>query len=355
MTASSWKNRCASTSSSTSDGDKLHFDFSGSADQTKGPANIRPPLVQAACAYALISLIDPSMYVSSGLLRGFAMTARDGSVLNPRFPAPVNTYNPTIHALVDAIFDAMSHIVPGKVRADGSGSRSIILGGRSTYTGKGYVQYEIIAGGAGARAAKDGASGITVNQSNAKIAPIEIIESEFPTRVARFELIADSGGAGEFRGGLGIRREYVNLADARFSIRSMKHIIAPNGCAGGGMGRTGDIWINPDSAQAKRLPTRYADYPLRAGDIFRLDTPGGGGHGDPLARDPERVLADVQEGAVSPEAAERDYGVVLAQRERSWMVDEAATGRRRADIRAKRTDSRPSLPTKAGDPARSKE
>ena len=336
-------------------GDKLHFDFSGSADQTKGPANIRPPLVQAACAYALISLIDPSMYVSSGLLRGFAMTARDGSVLNPRIPAPVNTYNPTIHALVDAIFDAMSHIAPGKVRADGSGSRSIILGGRSTYTGKGYVQYEIIAGGAGARAAKDGASGITVNQSNAKIAPIEIIESEFPTRVARFELIADSGGAGEFRGGLGIRREYVNLADARFSIRSMKHIIAPNGCAGGGMGRTGDIWINPDSAQAKRLPTRYADYPLRAGDIFRLDTPGGGGYGDPLARDPERVLADVQEGAVSPEAAERDYGVVLAQRERSWMVDDAATGRRRADIRATRADSSPSLPTKAGDPARSKE
>ncbi|HEX2354830.1 MAG TPA: hydantoinase B/oxoprolinase family protein, partial [Xanthobacteraceae bacterium] len=164
-------------------GDRLHFDFSGSAEQTKGPANIRPPLVQAACAYALISLIDPSMYVSSGLARGFTMIAREGSVLNPRFPAPVNTYNPTIHALVDAIFAAMSHVVPGKVRADGSGSRSIILGGRNTYTGKGYVQYEIIAGGAGARASKDGASGITVNQSNAKIAPVEIIESEFPTRL----------------------------------------------------------------------------------------------------------------------------------------------------------------------------
>ncbi len=193
-------------------GDRLHLDFSGSADQTKGPANIRPPLVQAACAYALISLIDPAMYVSSGLVRGFTMTAREGSVLNPRFPAPVNTYNPTIHALVDAIFAAMSRMVPGKVRADGSGSRSIILGGRNTYTGKGYVQYEIIAGGAGARAGKDGASGITVNQSNAKIAPIEIIESEFPTRITRFELIPDSGGAGELRGGLGIRREYRNAS-----------------------------------------------------------------------------------------------------------------------------------------------
>ena len=314
-------------------GDKLHFDFSGSADATKGPANIRPPLVQAACAYALISLIDPNMYVSSGLIRGFTLAARDGSVLNPRFPAPVNTYNPTIHALVDAIFDAMSHVVPSKVRADGSGSRSIILGGRDTYTGKGYVQYEIIAGGAGARAGKDGASGITVNQSNAKIAPVEIIESEFPTRLTRFELITDSGGPGEFRGGLGIRREYLNLADARFSIRSMRHLIPPNGCAGGGNGRRGDLWVNPETPAAKRLPTRYADYPLRAGDIFRLDTPGGGGHGDPLARDAERVLADVREGLVSRAAAERDYGVVLERAARSWIIDRAATQARRAQLR----------------------
>jgi len=313
-------------------GDALYFDFSRSADETKGPANIRPPLVQAACVYALISLVDPNMYVSSGLIRGFTMTVRAGSVLNPRFPAPVNTYNPTIHALVDAIFDAMSHVVPGKVRADGSGSRSIILGGRDTYSGKGYVQYEIIAGGAGARAGKDGASGITVNQSNAKIAPVEIIESEFPTRLTRFELIADSGGAGEFRGGLGIRREYLNLADARFSIRSMKHLIPPNGCAGGVSGRRGDLWINPDTPAAKRLPTRYADYPLRAGDIFRLDTPGGGGHGDALARDAERVLADVREGLVSREAAERDYGVVLERAGRSWGLDRAATQARRAQL-----------------------
>ena len=311
-------------------GDSIHFGFSGSADQTKGPANVRPPLVQAACAYCLISLIDPQTFVSQGLLRAFTITAREGSVLNPRFPAPVNTYNPTVHALVDAVYDALSNIVPDKVRADGSGSRSIILGGRSTYTGKGYVQYEIITGGAGARASKDGASGITVNQSNAMIAPVEIIESEFPTRLARFELIRDSGGAGKFRGGLGIRREYLNLEDARFSIRSMKHIIPPNGCAGGKTGRPGDIWINPDTATAKRLPTRYADYPLKAGDIFRLDTPGGGGHGEALAREPERVLADVREGCVSPEAAARDYGVVLRREGGAWVIDQAATAARRA-------------------------
>jgi N-methylhydantoinase B len=311
-------------------GDLLHFDFTASADQTQGPANIRPPLVQAACAYCVIALIDPHIYVCSGLLQGFSVTAREGSVLNPRFPAPVNTYNPTVHALVDAIFAALSHVAPAKARADGSGSRSIILGGRNTHTGRNYVQYEIVAGGAGARASKDGASGITVNQSNARIAPVEIIESEFPTRLLRFDLIPDSGGAGRHRGGLGLRREYLNLADARFSIRSMKHVIPPHGCTGGHDGRVGDIVINPDRESAKRLPTRYADYPLREGDVFRLDTPGGGGFGDPFERKPERVLADVREGYVSRDAAERDYGVVAAETEDGLAVDTTATARQRA-------------------------
>jgi N-methylhydantoinase B len=312
-------------------GDRLHFDFSGSADQTRGPANIRPPLVQAACAYALISMIDPHMYVSSGLLRAFSITAREGSVLNPRFPAPVNTYNPTVHALVDALFAALAPIVPDKVRADGSGSRSIVIGGRRTSAGQGYVQYEIIAGGGGARGTKDGASAITVNQSNAKIAPIEIVESEFPTRLVRFELIRDSGGPGHFRGGLGVRREYLNLADARFSIRSMKHVIPPHGMAGGRDGRPGDIWINPDTDQAKRLPARYADYPLKEGDVFRLDTPGGGGYGEPAARPAEQVLADVREGFVSAEAAEREYGVVLTAD--GSAVDAGATAKKRNQMK----------------------
>ena len=233
-------------------GDRLHFDFSGSADQTRGPANIRPPLVRASIAYCLISMIDPRMYVCSGLLNGYTFDAREGSVLNPRFPAPVNTYNPTIHALVDAIYEALSRIVPDRIRADGAGSRSIIIGGRTTTTGKGYVQYEIIGGGAGARPSKDGMSGTCMNQSNAKIAPVEIIESEFPTRLLRFELIRDSGGAGFHRGGLGIRREYLNLADARFSIRSTKHIVPANGLTGGA---AGPHRRHPDQPGARRRKT----------------------------------------------------------------------------------------------------
>jgi N-methylhydantoinase B len=314
------------------EGDRVRFDFSGSADQTKGPANIRPPLVQAACAYCLISLIDPKMYITSGLLAAIDITTRKGSILDPIFPAPVNTYNPTVHAIVDAMFAALGHLAPKRARADGCGSRSIIIGGRSTYTGKGYVQYEIVGGGAGGRAGKDGASGTNVNQSNAKIAPVEIIESEFPTRVLRFELIRDSGGPGEFRGGLGICREYLNLAEARFSIRSAKHIIPAQGLGGGEPGRTGDIRINPGTAGEKRLPTRYADYPLQAGDVFRLETPGGGGFGDPLARDPEAVLADVREGYVSAAAAAARYGVAISGEGRNAAIDERATAEKRKSM-----------------------
>jgi N-methylhydantoinase B len=311
-------------------GDQIRFDFSGSADQTKGPANIRPPTVRAAIGYVLVSLIDPNTFINSGVLRAFDINAREGSVLNPRFPAPVNTYNPTVHALVEALYGALTDIVPDMARADGCGSRSIILGGRSTYTGKGYVQYEILGGGGGARAKKDGQSGTSVNQSNAKIAPIEIIESEFPTRVLRFELIPDSGGAGQYRGGLGIRREYLNLEDARFSIRSTKHVIAPEGAARGGKGRTGDIIVNPDTDAAKQLPTRYADYPLKGGDQFRLLTPGGGGYGNGFARDPELVARDLNEGYVTPEGALRDYGVVAARQGDTFVVDSAATAKARA-------------------------
>jgi len=311
-------------------GDRIGFDFSGSADQTRGPANVRPPLVKAAVGYALISLVDPLIFINSGIMRAFDVKTREGSVLNPRFPAPVNTYNATVHAMVESLFAALSDAVPSRARADGCGSRSVIIGGRPTSAGKSYVQYEIVGGGAGGRATKDGASGTSVNQSNAKIASIEIIESEFPTRVRRFELIEDSGGAGTFRGGLGILREYVNLVDARFSIRSSKHAIPPLGARGGAPGRTGDLTVNPGTRGETHLPTRYADYPLKAGDVFRLETPGGGGLGNPFAREPAKVLVDVVQGYVSPQRAARDYGVAVVRTGRSWQIDETATTRLRA-------------------------
>ncbi|MEK7210856.1 MAG: hydantoinase B/oxoprolinase family protein, partial [Candidatus Binatota bacterium] len=311
-------------------GDRLLFDLTGSADQTKGPANIRPTVVRAACCYCLTALTDPALAINQGLAGIVEMKLREGSVVHPYFPAPVNTYNPTVHALVEALFEAFSQLTPHKKVADGCSSRSIIVGGRSNKTGKGYVQYEIFGGGSGGRSGKDGVSGTNVNQSNARIAPIEIIESEFSTRLSRFQLIPDSGGAGKFRGGLGFVREYLILDhEARFSLRSTKHSVAPKGIEGGSPGKTGKCTINPNAEKEKVLPSRYSDLTLHPGDVVRLETPGGGGLGNSLERDSFRVLSDVQNGYVSEEKAKELYGVVIEKRNGDLAIHEPLTRKAR--------------------------
>jgi N-methylhydantoinase B len=312
-------------------GDRLTFDFTGSADQTKGPANIRPTIVRAACCYLLTCLVDPALAINYGLARSIEIKVREGSVVNPRFPAPVNTYNPTVHALVESLLEASSQITPHKKVADGCSSRSIIIGGRSNKSGKGYVQYEIFGGGSGARTGKDGVSGTNVNQSNAKIAPIEIIEAEFATRVRRFELVPDSGGPGKFRGGLGFVREYEVLDnDARFSLRSTKHTVAPKGIDGGDDGKPGLCILNPESENSRVIPSRYSDHVLHPGEVFRLYTPGGGGLGDALQRNPQRVLNDVRNGYVTPKSAREDYCVVIDYVNADYVLNEKATAELRA-------------------------
>ena len=171
-------------------GDRLHFDFSGSSDQTQGPANIRPPLVRAACAYCLVALVDRFLPINHGLARCVDATFREGSVVDPRFPAAVNTYMPTALSAAEAILRALAYFVPDKRIAGGSGSAALVLGGRDARSQRAYVHYEIFSGGTGARAGKDGVSATAFHLSNCKTAPIEIIESEFPTRVERFEMLA---------------------------------------------------------------------------------------------------------------------------------------------------------------------
>ena len=306
--------------------DRLLFDFTGSAAQTKGPANIRPTVVRAACSYCLTALVDPALEINNGLARVVEINVREGSVVHPHFPAPVNTYNPTVHALVEALFEAVSQIAPHKKVADGCSSRSIIIGGRSNKTGRSYVQYEIFGGGSGGRSGKDGVSGTNVNQSNARIAPVEIIESELSTRIRRFELIPDSGGAGQFRGGLGFVREYEMLdQEARFSLRSTKHTIAPKGLEGGLGGKPGWCALNPNTAKEKIIPSRYSDHLLQPGDVVRLETPGGGGLGDALERDPQSVLSDVRNGYVSREKARELYNVAIETANGDFVLDDRAT------------------------------
>ena len=196
------------------------------------------------------------------------------------------------------------------------------------------MQYEIIAGGAGARATKDGASGITVNQSNAKIAPIEIIESEFPTRLLRFELIKDSGGAGRYprrarhpprisqsRG----RALLDPLDEARDPAERLRRRQRPDAPATSGSIRTAK------DAEAPADPLRRLSARRRA-TCSGSTRPAAAATAMRCEREPERVLDDVREGVVSPEAAERDYGVVLKRDGGDFVVDAAATQARRAKV-----------------------
>ena len=184
--------------------------------------------MRAACAYCLVALVDRFLPINQGLARVIEATFREGSVVDPRFPAAVNTYMPTALTVAEAVLRALAPFVPDKRISGGSGSAALVLGGRHAASNRAYVHYEIFSGGTGARTGKDGVSATAFHLSNCKTAPIEIIESEFPTRVERFEMIPDSGGAGEWRGGLGFVRDYRILADeVRFSMRTDKHAIEP--------------------------------------------------------------------------------------------------------------------------------
>ncbi len=307
-------------------GDKLQFDFSGSSDQTQGPANIRPPLVRAACVYCVVALVDRFLPINQGLARVIDATFRPGSVVDPRFPAAVNTYMPTALTAAEAVLKAFAPLVPDRRIAGGSGSAALVLGGRDPQSNRAFVHYEIFSGGTGARAGKDGVSATAFHLSNCKTAPIEIIESEFPARVERFEMIADSGGPGRWRGGLGFARDYRILTDdVRFSMRTDKHAIAPFGIDRGLAGGKGACIVNREGGEAKRLPSRFGDQPLTANDVVRVERPGGGGLGDPLSRPTGEVVEDVRQGYVSAERARSDYGVALSFADGEPVLDEENT------------------------------
>jgi N-methylhydantoinase B len=290
-------------------GERIRFDFSQTDDQAASPVNIRLPAVRGCCYYALIAMIDTSLQNDGGLARVAEITVRHGSALDPRFPAPVSAYMPTANALTEAILHALSAFVPDKRHARcGLSGGTAIAGTRPDATP--FVQYELGGSAYGGIAGFDGLSGIGVLQANARSAPVEVIETEFPTRLLRFELIRDCGGPGEFRGGLSHRRVYEILTnDAQMTLRGGLHRWPALGLDGGKDGRPGRCTLNPGTPSEKALPNRFSGVRLQHGDVVALEVAGGGGLGDPRRRDFQRVLDDVLDGYVGRDAALCDYGV----------------------------------------------
>jgi N-methylhydantoinase B len=306
-------------------GDQISFDFSESDDQMTGPYNIRPPLVRAVCYYVLKCLIDPDLPSNSGFANALGASFRPGSLLDPISPAPVNTYMPVAVATAEAVLDALGRAVPGARITESSTGTNGTLSHKVPGAPGPKVQYELPAGAIGARYNKDGVSASKVHVANGSLTPIEVLETEFPVRLNRFELVRDSGGPGRFRGGLGYVREYQILGQSRFTTRNGRELTPPAGRDGGLPGSTSRLVLNPGTDGEREIHADDGQVGLGPGDVLSLAQAGGGGYGDPVTRPLADVLTDVREGYVSPAAAREHYGVVVRETGDGWELDEAAS------------------------------
>jgi N-methylhydantoinase B len=286
------------------------FDFSNSDPQTRGPLNLRPSMVEACVFYSLIGSLGPKLHFNDGMRDCVKLIFKPKTITNASPPAPVSNYQQVNLKLVDVILEAMAQFNPARANAHAGSSSALLIAWAKGRPGQSNMQYEIVGSAYGGGQGNDGASCTAAHLSNLHITPIEILESEYPCRIARFDVVADTGGAGKWRGGVSFQREYELLEDAMIIRRFDKAIYPPSGIAGGGNGGGGRfvVRLGTPEQQETRASARYE---MKAGDRFLIQSAGGGGYGDPRERDAEAVQRDVQEGYVTPEAAASIYGKAI--------------------------------------------
>ena len=260
------------------DGDHATFDFTGSGAQRPGNVNAVEAVTVSAVAFAVRVATDPSVPANGGATRPLTVVAPPGSVVAAIPPVAVGAGNVEVSQRVaDVCLGALAAALPGRLGAAGQGTMNNVLLG-----GSGWAYYETIGGGQGARPWADGMSGVHTAMTNTRDTPVEALERSLPLRVCRYGLRAGTGGAGEHRGGDGIERELEVLEDTVVSLVTERRLSRPWGLAGGHAGAVGENWLLPggDVSRATRL-TDKVTVVLRAGDVLRVCTPGGGGYGPP--------------------------------------------------------------------------
>jgi N-methylhydantoinase B len=286
---------------------RIVFDFTGTDPQREGSTNTVVTGVNAGLLYVLKTLVDPDMVITAGTFRAFEIVAPKGTVVNAQEPTAVGARGPVLERIVEAVLGAVAGVVPERVVACSSSTTSFVFSWHTGESREVEIHLEGIPGGMGARSEKDGPDGVEVHTTNMATIPIEITERIMPVMVERFELVPDTGGAGRRRGGLATRKDYRLTSDIDFRPHGDRHKFAPWGLSGGMPGGRGRFWYERGGEEVT-LPSKGSAIPLLAGDLLCIQTPGGGGYGDPAARDPEMIDADVLEEKVSAEAAARDYG-----------------------------------------------
>jgi N-methylhydantoinase B/oxoprolinase/acetone carboxylase alpha subunit len=327
------------------DGSDLHVDFSGTADQVDGPVNCVPAATLSAVYYVVRAVTDSDIPNNAGCFEPVSAHLPEGSLVNPLPPAPVNARTVTFKRIADVMLGALAKAVPDRVSAPGSGQLAAFTfagaGAGADGDGGQWIYGETGAGGSGARPTKDGIDCIETDVTNCMNTTAEATEIEFPIRVRRYDLWEDSGGPGRYRGGLGYVKEYEMLeGDVTFTHRRDRHDFQPWGLAGGRPAPPCRTEIHRADGGVDDLPSKTIDA-LDAGDLVVSYTTGGGGHGDPAARDPEALARDVRDGTVSPATAREEYGAVLTD---DGAVDVAATRRARSE-----TDEREGFRVDRGD------
>jgi N-methylhydantoinase B len=295
--------------------------------QARGPINLRPCVSRNVIECWVKMAFAPHLPVNDGMSRPIEVHyPPEGTLLNPRFPAPVNMYVRASQLISTLVARVLGEVAPDRIPAPGSGASGGLTGsGHNPRTGRWFSIHEIYNGGGGARPHGDGVSAQDELVLNVMNTPVEAIETEFPMRIRRYELIRDSAGAGRYRGGLGAVREWEVLGDEMtFNLRADRFKHASPGSGKAKPARPSAATLNPGRDGERPLPSKVAGLRLKQGDVLSWALAGGGGRGDPLERDVEQVRHDVIGGYVSIEAAQSQYGVVL--RPDDLTVDVQATG-----------------------------
>ena len=314
----------------TIDGERVIADFAGTSPQCKGSIQPNLPATKSMVYAAIRCVLSPDIPYNGGFFRPIDVLAPEGSFVNAQHPAPFAARALGARRVAQTVFGTLTQALPGKIFAAwGGGEFGISIGGYDANR-KPFVHLEFHNdtswGGGPDRDGLDGQPGPMSNLANT---PIELLEAEQPIRIDRYGFVPDTGGAGQYRGGLAVQRDFRLLHEATLQIRSDRRKFLPYGLYGGKPGTPASGVLNPDT-DAKDMPSKFI-MTAKPDDVYRLVLAGGGGYGDPLARDPERVADDVREEKLSVDYARREYGVVLDPA--TLAVDVEATAALRLELR----------------------
>jgi N-methylhydantoinase B len=291
----------------TKKADRLILDFSECSPQTAGPVNLTSCTGRAVSLLALLATADPTIPVNLGIADVADFIQPAGLVVSPQHPATVNHYFPTAHLVYNCVLSALGKLNPARaVAPSGLGTGAVSIGYKRGRSGAPAVIYELLITSLGGTSRHDGPAIVQPIDHITPGAPVEIIETEYPIRVRRFDIWPDSGGAGRYRGGVGHIRELEVLEDCMLTVRSANHRFTASGVGGGFSPKASRIVLNPDAVEREELEP-IQTRPLAAGDVIRFDRSGGAGFGPPWQRDRDAVLDDVRNGYVSADSATLIY------------------------------------------------